>query len=128
MSESDITRLMIQNLIKGLEEAKNSLQSLQSQVHANELNSVEVGTQLKNISKEVIEMIDLMRGNNGKQSILERVSKLENDHARVAEYLNTQKEIKEDREKGSLQLKIAIVTSSAGIITAIGTVLYNILM
>jgi hypothetical protein len=128
MSESDITRLMIQNLIKGLEEAKNSLQSLQSQVHANELNSVEVGTQLKNISKEVVEMIDLMRGNNGKQSILERVSKLENDHARVAEYLNNQKEIKEDREKGSLQLKIAIVTSSAGIITAIGTVLYNILM
>lgn len=124
-SNPPMAKIMVQTLIKGLEEAKTSLQNLQAQVHANEITSVGVKTQLENISEDVNEIVDLIRGNNGKDSIVERVTKLENDISRLKEYVNSQKEKSKESNKSTAQVKVAIITSSAGIITAISSILFH---
>ena len=126
-STPPMAKIMVQTLIKGLEEAKTSLQNLQAQVHANEITSVGVKNQLDNISEDVSEIVDLIRGNNGKKSIVDRINTLENDQKVILDYINNQKEQKKEDGKSAAQIKVAIIASSAGIITAISSIVFHFL-
>lgn len=129
MSDSSppLSKMMVETLIKGLQEAKNSIQSLQDQEHANELQLVEMKGQLTNISEVVTDIKKLVRGNNGKDSMTDRISKLEGEQKSINQFVIDYKAAKKEKIQGKWQLLGIWVASTLGMLGGIGAAIISLL-
>lgn len=129
MSDSSppLSKMMVETLIKGLQEAKNSIQSLQDQEHANELQLVEMKGQLTNISEVVTDIKKLVRGNNGKDSMTDRISKLEGEQKSINQFVIDYKAAKKEKIQGKWQLRGIWVASTLGMLGGIGAAIISLL-
>jgi uncharacterized protein YoxC len=110
--------IVVQTIIKGLEESKKSIESMQTKVQAIELRLVVMETEQKNISNDVHQLLKIIRDGNGQEPIIDRVSDLENSQKNVQEFIkmyndNCKEESKQKKEvrNESAQVKVALITS-----------------
>jgi len=128
MSDSGppLSKMMVETLIKGLEEAKNSIQNLQAQEHSNELQLVGMKAQLTNIGEDLSDIKKLMRGNNGKDSFVDRLKELETEQKSMRKFIEEYKTEKKEKIRGTWQLKGVWIASSLGLLGGIGAALISL--
>ena len=126
-SPSALNKVIVETLIRGLEQAQRGINDLQSQVHANEITMVGVKTQLETMNREVSELIKLLRNNNGNNSIQDRLKDVETKQEAMASFIASHRAEKEENIKGSWQLKIAIAAGSLSLLGTIGTIIVTLL-
>ena len=131
MSDSNspmaINKVIVETLIRGLEQAQRGISDLQSQVHANEITMVGVKTQLETMSSEVSELIKLLRNGNGSNSIQDRLKDVETKQEAMNSFIESHKAERQENVKGSWQLKIAVAAGSLSLLGTIGTIIVTLL-
>jgi chromosome segregation ATPase len=136
-SSPPMSKIFVQTLIRGLEEAKDSMNSMQKQIHRIDVSLTELKTQSKNTGAEVSQLVKIIRDGNGKASIIERVGNIENQienkiknldigqiQSKISEldkYINDSEAKKIEKIKGGWQVKVALITGSLGMIGGIAT-------
>jgi len=118
-STPPMNKIVVQTLIKGLEEAKNSMQNMQKQIHSMEITLTELKSQNDNMSDDVHQMVKIIRDGNGKEPLIDRVTKLENKAEGFSKHIEEGKQAKVEDVKGSWLVKVAILTGSIGMIGGI---------
>lgn len=116
-----LSRMMVETLIKGLEEAKNSVQNLQAQEHTLALQIVEMKGQLTNISEDVSDIKKLVQG-----SIVEKVRTLESDQKVINQFVEDYKDRKKENVQGKWQLRGVWIASTLGLIGGIGAAVISL--
>ena len=128
MSETTppMSKIVIQTIIKGLEESKESIQNLQAQVHSIEIAVTQMKTEGK-ISQETLQqLVKLIRDGNGKASLIDRINSLENQTTDIKRYIDDTKAAKSENVKGGWQLKIAIITGVLGMLGGLITTIIKL--
>jgi geranylgeranyl pyrophosphate synthase len=70
--------IIVQTIIKGLEESKKSIESMQAKVQDIDVRLSVMETQQKTISSDVHQLLEIIRDGNGQEPIINRVLDLEN--------------------------------------------------
>ena len=122
-----LSRMMVETLIKGLEEAKNSVQNLQSQEHTLALQIVELKGQLTNISEDVGYIKKLVQGTNGRDSIVDKIRNLEGDQKVTNQFMEDYKARKKENIQGTWQLRGVWIASSLGLVGGIAAAIISLL-
>lgn len=126
MSDSGphISKIVVSTMIRGLEEAKTSMQNMQKEIHTMELSISEIKGVLKSSTADVNALLKIIRDGNGKEPLIDRVAKIENNISSINEFISEQKEVTKEKTKGLWQVKVALAT---GILGLIGTIVTSIL-
>jgi len=110
--------IIVQTIIKGLEESKKSIESMQAKVQDIDVRLSVMETQQKTISSDVHQLLEIIRDGNGQEPIINRVLDLENSQKNVKEFIklyneNYKEEKKQKKEvkSESAQVKVALITS-----------------
>jgi hypothetical protein len=110
--------IVVQTIIKGLEESKKSIESMQGKVYSIELKLAVMELQQEGILSNVTQLLKIIRDGNGQEPIIDRVSDLENSQKNVQEFIKLYNEnYKEEKQKKkelkneSAQVKVALITS-----------------
>jgi chromosome segregation ATPase len=115
--------LVVRTLIKGLEEAKNSIQNLQTQVNSNNINLANIDGQLKTLNSNMEVIMKIVRGDGTNESLTDRVKSNEIDIRSIKEDLDSRKKESSENVQGKWQLKVALITSSFSALAAISVAL-----
>lgn len=126
-SEPPMRELVFRTLIKGLEEAKNSIQNLQSQVNSNNISLTNIDGQLKTLNGNMEVIMKIVRGDGTNESLTDRVKSTEIDIKSIKGDLESRKKESSENTQGKWQLKIALITSTFSTIAAIATALLTLL-
>ncbi len=128
MSAEPMNKILVQTLIKGLEEAKNSMQNMQQQIHSMDITLTNLKSKSDNIGTDVSYLVKTIRDGNGKDPLLDRVNKLEAKAQSFDNHIENDKKTNIENVKGSWQLKIALVAGSLGMIGGIANTIMTLFM
>lgn len=125
-STPPMSKIVVQTLIRGLEESKNTMQTMQTRIHSMEITLTELKSHSENISEDVSQMVKIIRDGNGKEPLIERVQKLETKADAFDKHLDEKRVTQMEHSKGSWQLKVAIATGTLGMISGVVTTILNL--
>lgn len=124
-SSHPMSQEVIKIIIHGLDEAKNSMEKMREQIQSFELESAVLGEKFKSISNNVENLMKIIKEGNGKESLLDRVSILENKYESIDKYLDNNKEANLENIKGKWQIRIALMTGSLGLLGGLITAIFS---
>ena len=125
-SNPPMSKIVVQTIIKGLEEAKNATEGIRNKVHSIEITINTIDGKFANMEDDVKQLLKVIRDGNGERPLLNRVTDVENEQKSIKEFIKEQKEKKNEEIKGHWQARVAIITGSLGFIAAITTALIGI--
>lgn len=120
MPPTDANKLMLDTIIRGLEQANQSMKELQQKVHANDLTLTQLEGDVFSIKKDVNELVTIIRGNNSKDTIVNRVAALEHEQKTMLDFMEEAKNIKKEEVTEKWKFKALIAT---GIISTVGSLI-----
>jgi hypothetical protein len=115
---------LIDTIIRGLDEARSSNQSLQKQVQALELSVSELKGDMRGVCKDVNQLVMIIRDGNGKEPLVTRMVKVEDKAAEFDKYVMDNQVAKSENIKGKWALKIAVI---GGLFGTLGSIVLAIL-
>jgi hypothetical protein len=118
---------LIDTIIRGLDEARSSNQSLQKQVQALELSVSELKGDMRGVCKDVNQLVMIIRDGNGKEPLVTRMVKVEDKASEFDKYVLDNQIAKTENVKGKWALKIAVIGGIFGALTPIGLALFEFL-
>jgi len=121
----DINRLVIKNIIDGLESSKDAISEFQKQLSVIDKTLALQCLSHDEMKKSVDHLIKIIRDGNGKASLLDRVSALENEQKATQSYIQENKTIKKEASQGIWQTKTAMVSGILALAGVLITALAN---
>jgi septation ring formation regulator EzrA len=111
---------------RGLEEIKDTLRNLQSQVQAGAVDTSAVKTDLENIHDKLDDLYRVVRGDDGSMSVLTRLTFIEICQKDTEKWIESEKSKRTMQEKMGFQTKLAIIAGSFGFLTSIAAALLQL--
>ena len=126
MAEEPLNKVFTDTVIRGLEEANTSIKNLQTKSHANDVTLASVNAELASIRRDVNELVTIIRGNNAKETLVNRVMTLENDQKSIQQYIDGHKKTVIEHSQSKWQFKTAVATAVIAFIGTIVSLLVNL--
>ena len=130
MSESTppMSKIVIQTMIKGLEESKKSIEGIRGNVHNIDVSMSTISTKTDTMEGNVQQLLKLVRDGNGQKSLISRVTDIENEQKSIQSFIDEQKNSKKTETAGKWQLKVAVVMGSLALIGTIASAIIELLV
>lgn len=130
----DNSKFLAEQLANGLQETKKIVQNLEKEVHASAIaaagTNATISTDIKSIKTTVESLEKIIRDPNT-NSLINRISYLENKYEAVNKWIDEQKEVdkgfKTEDRRGKWQIKAAMFSGSVSLLIALGTIIFNII-
>lgn len=126
MADEPLNKVFTDTVIRGLEEANTSIKNLQAKSHANDVTLASVNAELASIRRDVNELVTIIRGNNAKETLVNRVMTLENQQKLAQDYIDGQKKIVVEHGQSKWQFKTAVATAAIAFIGTVVSLLVNL--
>jgi hypothetical protein len=121
-----MSKIIVQTIINGLEEAKSATENVQNKVHSIEIIVNTIDGKVANMEENVKQLLRIIRDGNGQKPLLTKFNDIENEQRFIQEFIKEQKENKKEEIKGKWQARVALVTGSLGFIAAITTAIIGL--
>jgi hypothetical protein len=121
----DINKLVIKNIIDGLESSKDAISEVQKQLTVLDKTLALQCLSHDEMKKSVDHLIKIIRDGNGKASLLDRVNTLENEQKTTLAYIQENKSIKKEASQGIWQTKTAMISGVLALAGVLITALVN---
>jgi prophage DNA circulation protein len=122
MTESNppMSKIVVQTIIKGLEESKKATEGVQGKVHSIEITVNTIDGKVETMEESVKQLLKIIRDGNGQKPLLTRVTEVENNQKAFQGFIEEQKNIKKAETAGKWQMRVAIISSSFAMLATLG--------
>lgn len=119
-SNPPMSKIVVQTIIKGLEESKKATEGVQGKVHSIEITVNTIDGKVETMEENVKQLLKIIRDGNGQKPLLTRVTEVENNQKAFQGFIEDQKNTKKAETAGKWQMRVAIISSSFAMLATLG--------
>lgn len=112
---------LVDMLIKGLEESRQSNKCVQDQVSVLNIAVAEMKGDVQKLNKDVSQLLTIIRDGNGKEPLVTRMTKMEDKMVEMDKFKDTIKVANQENIKGKWVFRAALVAGFGSLAATIAT-------
>jgi len=111
-------QLLMQTIIKGIEEAKVGIDSIQRHQFKSDIAVNDISNKVEVLKEKVEELNVVVRKGNGEKSVVNKIKDIEDVVGKLKKYLDAAEQADKEKLRGSFMIKVALITGVGGLLSS----------